>query len=232
MESNLQKFQEIFEIWSDEIVGRINPHFYRPTYKAIQHAIQSKNNFALGDLIEFSNELWDQKSIFTDTFPYIEISAIDLKTGDVSEVQHVPLADAPSRAKMIVRRGDIIVSTTRPHRGAIAAIGEDLDGSIASTGFAVLRSLKTNIVSKEFLFVVLRSVLSLQQMEQRATGGNYPAITPEDLKQIKIVVPSEAIQKKIINGVQSSYAKIRTLRAQADQVLADAQSQVEQMILT
>ncbi|MBI4949262.1 MAG: restriction endonuclease subunit S [Deltaproteobacteria bacterium] len=194
-------------------------------------AIQSKNNVALGELVGFSKESWDQKSTFDDVFPYIEINAIDLKTGDIAEVELLPIANAPSRAKMIVRHNDIIVSTTRPNRGAIAKIEKGQDGSIASTGFAVLRGMKTDKVSKDFLFVMLRSMLSLKQMEQRTTGGNYPAITPEDLKQIRIVVPDMAKQEKITSGVQSSYSKMRTLRAQAAEVLVGAQKQVEEMIL-
>lgn len=222
---------ETYVIWSDEIERRIDPNFYRPYFKNLLRAIQSKNNVPLGELVEFSNEAWDQKSIFTDIFPYIEISAIDLKTGDIAEIEPLPVADAPSRAKMIVRQDDIIVSTTRPNRGAIAKIEKEQDGSIASTGFAVLRGMKTEKISKEFLFVMLRSVLSLKQMEQRVTGGNYPAITAEDLKQIRIVVPDKAGQEKITSGVQSSYSKMRTLRAQAAEVLESTQKQVEQMIL-
>lgn len=132
---------------------------------------------------------------------------------------------------MIVRDDDIIVSTTRPNRGAIAMIGKEQDSSIASTGFAVLREMKTDKISKDFLFVMLRSVLSLKQMEQRQTGGNYPAITSDDLKQIRIVIPSKEKQEKITNGVRSYYEKMRNLREEATKILSGAQAQVEQMIL-
>ncbi len=226
-----ERAPEIYVTWSDEIERRIDPNFYRPYYQKLLRAIEVKNNARLGELVELSNETWDHNTIFADTFPYIEISAIDLKTGDIAGIEQIPITDAPSRAKMLVRQGDIIVSTTRPNRGAIAKIEKEQDGSIASTGFAVLREMKTNKISKDFLFVMLRSILSLKQMEQRTTGGNYPAITPEDLKQIWIVLPDKVKQEKIISGVQSSYSKMRTLRAQAAEVLAGAQKQVEQMIL-
>jgi len=222
---------ETYVIWSDEIKQRIDPNFYRPYFKELLRAIHAKNNLTLGEIVEFSNEIWDQKSIFEDNFPYIEISGIDLKTGDIEEIAQLLTTDAPSRAKMVVRHNDIIVSTTRPNRGAITKISEEQDGSIASTGFAVLRDLKTDKISRDYLFVMLRSILSLKQMEQRTTGGNYPAITAEDLKQIRIVVPDRVKQEKITSGVQSSYAKMRTLRAQAAEVLENAQKQVEQMIL-
>ncbi len=223
--------RKYYEIWSNEIVGRIDPFFYLPYFRKLQEAIQSKNNMPLGEIVDFSNETWDQNSNFTDNFPYIEISEIDLETGDIYEITEVPIATAPSRARMIVKQNDIIVSTTRPNRGAIAKINEKQDGNIASTGFIVLRNMRTDKVSKDFLFVMLRSTLSLKQMEQRATGGNYPAITADDLRQIRIIVPSREKQEQIVSGVQASHSKIRTLREDATRVLEEAQKQVEQMIL-
>ena len=222
---------QIWQIWSDEIVDRLNPVFYHPRFKKLQETIRTKNNMALGEVVEFSKETWDQKSNFDTEFPYIEISGIDLTTGNIDEVNELPVSEAPSRAKMVVRNGDIIVSTTRPNRGAIAKINKEQDGTIASTGFAILRQMKTDKISKDFLFVMLRSVLSLQQMEQRQTGGNYPAITAKDLEQVRIVVPAIEKQEKITSGVRNYYDKMRNLREEATKILTGAQARVEQMIL-
>jgi len=131
---------------------------------------------------------------------------------------------------MVVREGDIIISTTRPNRGAITAISEEQDGFIASTGFAILRDLKNNQVLKDYLFVALRTSISLQQMEQRTTGGNYPAITTEDLRKIKIVVPEIKTQEKIVAGVKTIYNKARNLRQEAGVVISEAQKQTSEMI--
>jgi restriction endonuclease S subunit len=192
--------------------------------------IESKNYSVLGELVEFANETWDQKTVFDNQFPYIEISNIDTSNGEIAKTDFVPVAEAPSRARMIVREGDIIVSTTRPNRGAITPISKEQDGFIASTGFAILRDLKNGKILKDYLFIALRTSLSLQQMEQRTTGGNYPAITIEDLKKIKIVVPEIKVQEKIIAGVKTIYEKAKGLRHEAGDVVIVAQKQVEQMI--
>jgi len=219
-----------FAITSDEIEGRIDPFFYKPYFKTLQRAIESKNYSELGELVEFAKETWDQKSIFDNQFPYIEISNIDTTNGEIAKTDFVPVAEAPSRAKMVVREGDIIVSTTRPNRGAITPISKEQDGFIASTGFAILRDLKNSKVLKDYLFVALRTSLSLQQMEQRTTGGNYPAITTEDLRKIKIVVPELKTQEKIVAGVKTIYNKARNLRQEAESVIAEAQKQTAEMI--
>ena len=219
-----------FAITSDEIEGRIDPFFYKPYFKTLQRAIETKNYAELGELVEFAKETWDQKSVFDSEFPYIEISNIDTSNGEIAKTDFVPVAEAPSRAKMVVREGDIIVSTTRPNRGAITPISKEQDGFIASTGFAILRDLKDSKVLKDYLFVALRTSLSLRQMEQRTTGGNYPAITTEDLRKIKIVVPELKTQEKIVAGVKTIYNKARNLRQEAETVIAEAQKQTAEMI--
>ena len=53
---------------------------------------------------------------------------------------------------MIVKNNDILVSTTRPNRGAISFVKlQENEIQIASTGFAILRNIKAQIISKDFL---------------------------------------------------------------------------------
>jgi len=230
IERERERERVAFAITSDEIKGRLDPFFYKPYFKTLQKAIESKNYSELGELVEFAKETWDQKSVFGDQFPYIEISNIDTSNGEIAKTDFVPVAEAPSRAKMVVREGDIIVSTTRPNRGAITPISKEQDGFIASTGFAILRDLKNSKVLKDYLFVALRTSLSLRQMEQRTTGGNYPAITTEDLRKIKIVVPEIKTQEKIVSGVKRIYNQARNLRQEAEIVISEAQKQTAEMI--
>lgn len=56
---------------------------------------------------------------------------------------------------MIVRNGDILVSTTRPSRGAISLYNND-EVKVASTGFSIIRNLKEDSLSKEALFCLLK----------------------------------------------------------------------------
>lgn len=103
---------------SEMIGNRFDPMFYNPLYTNIIRTIKNVHYKTLGEIAVFSSESWNQKSYFNYIFPYIEISAIDILTGEVKEIDQVPIHNAPSRAKKIVRKDDIIISTTRPNRGA------------------------------------------------------------------------------------------------------------------
>lgn len=211
---------------------RLDPHFYLPNFKALIDNIRKTKNAQLGDLIEFSKETWNQKDGFENEFPYIEISEIDLSSGNINNVSMVPISEAPSRAKMVVRANDIIVSTTRPHRGAISLIDADKDGYIASTGFAILRNLKTDLISKEYLYYILRTQICLQQMLQRSSGGSYPAITADELRNIYIPIPDKAKQLEVVNDIKAFIEKAEQLKADARADFENAKQEIEALILT
>lgn len=194
-----------------ELERRLDPFYYQRSIRDLHKAIARKPHKKLREIARFSSETWDQKSFFSLVFPYIEISEIDTLTGSVLNVHQVSITEAPSRAKMIVRQNDILVSTTRPSRGAITLLDSmSNDIAIASTGFAVIRELRSTW-SKHFLLAVLRSDMCLRQMERKSTGGNYPAINQEELGNILIPVLSADLQRQIIDRLAEAY---QTKRAQ------------------
>ena len=211
--------------------NRLDPYFYLLKFKVLIDSIRKIKNSQLGDLVDFSKETWNQKDGFENEFPYIEISEIDLSSGKINNISMISIFEAPSRAKMIVRINDIIVSTTRPHRGAISLIDADKNGFIASTGFAILRNLKTDLISKEYLFYILRTQICLQQMLQRSSGGNYPAITAEELKNIYIPIPDKLIQQEIVNDIKVFIDNAEQLKTDAKTDFEKAKHKIEALIV-
>jgi type I restriction enzyme S subunit len=217
--SNTVDSSKIFLVKRSELEERFEPDFYSEENKLLLKKIRSKKHYNLKELVSFSSETWNQKDYFENVFPYIEISEINLSTGKIEEIKQVEIINAPSRAKMIVRKNDIIVSTTRPTRGAISIFNDIDDIKIASTGFAVLRKVKENIISIETLFNVLRMPFCLQQMGQRSSGGNYPAITQEELGKILIPHIDDTIQQQIVNLYQIAYKQKQQKESQAKELL-------------
>lgn len=214
------------------VIGtRIDSEYHNPFYMHRVKEIKRVNYDILGNIVDFSNESWNQKDNFGITFPYIEISEVKLKENSYKATE-VSINDAPSRAKMIVRKGDIIVSTTRPHRGAVATINcANEDIQIASTGFCVLRNLKRNDVLKEYLQWILLDDYVLLQMLQRSSGGNYPAITSEELKKIVIPIPNINTQKEICAEAVKRKNEADKLRNEAELEWRAAKEQFEKDLL-
>ena len=138
-------------------------------------------------------------------FKYVDIASIDVVTGTVANPQEVVGEEAPSRARKIIRAYDIVISTCRPTRGAIAVVPESLHGEICSTGFSVLRPKAD--CNPIYLHFVLRLPSTLEQFRKWSTGSSYPAILDEDVSKTRIPVPSKAVQdeiaSKLLEGLQA-----------------------------
>jgi len=73
-------------------------------------------------------------------FTYVDIGSVELNTKRIVGPKVLPSSEAPSRAKQVLKQGDVLVSMTRPNRNAVALVTSELDGAIGSTGFHVLRA--------------------------------------------------------------------------------------------
>ena len=135
---------------------RLDPHYHDPYFTENMRTLLKQNCVRVSEVCELSDEIWNKSDLFQDVFPYIEIGAIDTATGLISGVSELATDDAPSRAQMVVRGGDLLVSMTRPTRNAIAIVPSSVKEAIASTGFAVVRGIDCSQIEPVYLFHVLR----------------------------------------------------------------------------
>ena len=73
------------------------------------------------------------------SFTYVDVSSISNKSYTIEKTQELSGKDAPSRARKLIRRDDIIFATVRPTLRRIAVVPAWLDGQICSTGYCVIR---------------------------------------------------------------------------------------------
>lgn len=204
--------------WSEISGGRFDSNFYRQDFMQNKAKLQNLNARKLNDLVTFSSQTYIfEKENSNKPFSYIEISGINLEDGNITATTLLE-KDAPSRAKMLIQENDIIISSTRPNRGAITIIPKSLNGQVASTGFIVIREASNEILRK-YLSIALKLKFSLLQMEQRSTGGNYPAIIQSDLEQILIPLPSKEIQQQIIDIMDNAYLEKKRKESEAQKIL-------------
>ncbi len=222
--------RRVFAVRGQATIDRFDPHFHSPDFSRIEEMLSQAHCEPLGNIATLSGETWKPQDHEQPTFRYIEISTVSPQTGE-AYWNDVPTAEAPSRARMQIRGDDIIVSLTRPHHGSIAHLGPEFDGCIASTGFAVMRNVAEQ-VSREYLWCVLRAKFCLQQMLQRASGGNYPAITERELEKILIPITDAATQDYIAAEVRQRQDAARQLRGQAEAGWAAAKGWFEAALLT
>ena len=212
--------------------NRFDAHYHRPAFESLSATLLSHPHAVLGKVTKLSSELWDQKSEFEDVFPYVEIGSVNLTLGRLFPPPLVPISEAASRAKMIIRPGDLLVSLTRPTRRAICFVPVSLPLAIASNGFAVIRNLDEAQIVTRYLFHVLRSRVCTAQFDQRSSGGSYPAITENQLLKLVIPLPKEKKrQSSIADVLDERYDKADAMLTRANFALESAKREIEALIL-
>ena len=144
----------------------------------------------------------------------VDIAGIDRTRKAIVEHKTLMGIDAPSRARKVIRKDDVLVSTVRPNLNAVAMVPACLDGQIASTGFCVLRPNR-DWVEPRYLFYWTITSTFVDALASRVRGANYPAVSDRDVKEVAIPLPSLAEQRRVVEILDQA-GRLRRLRAEAD----------------
>jgi type I restriction-modification system DNA methylase subunit len=152
-------------------------------------ARKGESDLCVSDVAELINEMADPRRWGTKQFNYIEISDIDPHRGIVYS-NSIEASATPSRARKLVRSGDVLVSTVRPERGIVGVVSAHQDGSVCTTGLAVLRPTNIDPLSLTFL---LKTDFVIAQLMRNNVGIAYPAIKESCLLDVLLPVRREQL---------------------------------------
>jgi type I restriction enzyme S subunit len=144
---------------------------------------------------------------------YIDISSV--KEGILSDVKNLK-DDFPSRAKRVIKKGDILYSSVRPNLRGYTIINDNIINGIASTGFAQIRITEKDILPK-YVYFMLTTEYITDVLVSKAKGAQYPAVSFCDFETLKISIPSLEKQKEIIEYCESNNNLIKLLENEIEQ---------------
>ena len=163
-------------------------------------------------------------------FLYLDIAAIDNQTNTISFATPYTGENAPSRARQIVKVGDILFSTVRTYLKNIALITDaKYNNQIASTGFCVIRP-NPQMTLPKFIFYKTLSSEFLTPLNVKQRGSSYPAVRDGDVLSSKILLPSLPEQKAIVEKIEKAFACADKAQAAISAALEQAK-QLKQSIL-
>lgn len=163
----------------------------------------------LGDVADINSESVSKRYPFSQIL-YLDTSSVTENT--FSELQPFSIKDAPSRAKRIVRDGDIVYSTVRPNLKHFGYIQDPAENTVASTGFAVIRA--NDSADSRYLYYWIASDERTRYLTSIADSqtSTFPAFNPSILGKLKIKLPDLKTQKKIADILGTIDEKIELNR--------------------
>ncbi|HAG8453780.1 TPA: restriction endonuclease subunit S, partial [Escherichia coli] len=143
----------------------------------------------LPEIAFINSTSWTNKNQ-PDYINYVDLS--NAKDGRIYSIEKLSFNDAPSRARRILKKDDLIFGLVRPANRSFAYV--HVDGLTGSTGFAVIRAQKT--IYKNFIYYFVTYDKNIEELARIADGGAYPAIKPDDICTLPLIIPSINIIEK------------------------------------
>ena len=165
------------------------------------------------DDVTFKGE--QRKPEDSEELVYVDIGSIDRDKKIISTPQQLLGKDAPSRARRVITKGDVLVSLTRPNLNAVALVSEKYDGQFASTGFEVLKPLGYD---SRLLFSITKSKSFIESISGTVQGALYPAAKSADVKSYKIPLPPLAEQTVIAQTLDTLLAQVDNIKTRLDAI--------------
>ena len=147
-------------------------------------------------------------------FTYVDISSIDRDDKRIANPSALTGKDAPSRARRVIHKGDVLVATTRPNLNAVALVGDALDGQICSTGLCVLRPNR-HLLDSKYLYYWTRHDGFVNALSALVNGAMYPAVTDRQVLEQQIPIPSISQQRRIAALIDKQLAESAKIAAAA-----------------
>jgi type I restriction enzyme S subunit len=167
-------------------------------------------------------ELVDSVSI---THKFQKSEVIFLNTGDIEEgkVLHNKYSNVeglPGQAKKSIKKLDILFTEIRPANKRYALIDFDAtDDYVVSTKLMVLRSISKIHPIVVYNFLTNSNTLNELQHLAESRSGTFPQITFTQVKDLKIVLPTDKLLEKYEQLAWSIFQQIKNNESQSETLI-------------
>ena len=195
---------------------RLDAIFKAPYRHYLMEAIKKKPYEKLGKLVR---PIKAKSPPFQEIYELIDMRNVEEGTGRLKLKEVGELKSS----KILLERGQILVSRLNPSKGKVVFVDESLEGCVASTEFIPL-SLTSEDILLDYLLIILRSRIVTDQWKYQVTGStpSRERISKTELLQTLIPSPKKKVQKEIAKTILKKIETINLLEKEFESLVATA----------
>ena len=197
---------DYFQPKYDELIKKIENYKWGWEYVENCIKVQDKN---------FIPEKWK-------LYKYIALANVSAQWF-ISDCEENYWENLPTRARRILHKWDVIVSSIEWSLSSCAVIEDEFDWWLCSNWFYVLNS---NFFNSECLLVLFKSNIIQTLLKKWCSWTILTAISKDELNKIKIPLINPQLQKEISDKIKESFK----LRNESKELLEQAKKMVEDEI--
>lgn len=225
-ESSISTVNNIIKTFAEgfRINKRMDAEYYLPQYEDYLKLIKesSQDWDIIGNICEVNEENYFPEEKLK--YKYVELSNIG-SYGDITGCTVAEGWELPSRARRMIFKGDVIVSSVEGSLESCAIVTDEYDGALCSNGFFVIKSSRIN---SETLLLLFKSEPVQKLMKKGCSGTILSAISKEELDKIPLPIFNDDVQRYISENMSKSIL----LRETSVTILKDAEKSLETKIVT
>jgi restriction endonuclease S subunit len=172
---------------------RFDADYFQPKYTHIINKIKRYKNGSekLSKLVKIEDKnFYPEKEI---SYKYVALADIS-SSGEIISYKEDVGEELPTRARRLVREGDVIISSIEGSLNTSTLITKEYEGFICSNGFYVLKS---QIFNPETLLILFKSKILIELLKRVSKGTILEGYSKSDLEKIDIPLIDPSIQKQI-----------------------------------
>lgn len=188
----LKLSESSFVLPFSKIENRLDANYYYAKYMVDVNTAKSR---LLSSVCTISAEkITDEIKLFR----YVQFSDISEQLGGIiSYTKEGQKDDLPDRAKMLIRKNQVICARVFDSEKNVAIVPSSFDGEVASNGFIVLDAK----IPYQLLWYFMRLPSTLQQVRYMCSGTILPSCNDDEFMQIRVPVLTKDQENLIIERV-------------------------------
>ena len=186
---------------------RLDAFYYSPELRNAQTRLNELKDLGKVELYKGSNfkiiddiKKKDEKLFVGNTYKYFEIGDVTID-GTIVKFREENFGDLPTRARLQVKKGDVVFAKNNSSRGTTVIIPDNFDEQLVTTGFIGLRP--KNEEEKYLLWGILESEFFRMQIYYLAITASQPEIRDSIFKE-QILIPFPVNKKEKNKIVESA----------------------------
>lgn len=189
---------------------RCDAEHFQPKYSSRRQIRDNKYGYCrLTDVASISQDVVNPRDAPEKEFDYVELADINDSIGVVDNTSKVQGETAPSRARMLLKEGDVIASSVEGSLNKVAIIPPKHEASVGSTGFFVFRPMKPE---KGYVLVLVKSNPVQQQMHCETSGTILSSVKSRALRNIIVPDVPRDERQNIDRCVAEAHEAYRTAK--------------------
>ncbi|MBU1037322.1 restriction endonuclease subunit S [Patescibacteria group bacterium] len=211
--------------------SRVDSYYYQPKFKIAEQAI-SKGKYKIEKLSNYIENIHYGASLKND---YVDsgirlLRILNLKPNkiDLSNVIFLPEDKRKELGNCFVKEGDLLISRSGTV-GVVSVIPKEANGF--AFGSFMIKFVLNEKINKHYVSIWLNNKLARLFTLREKIGAIQGNITISTIENFQIPTPALNIQNKIVENFNKKYLEVEKLRNEAINIVKEAKSQVEKIIL-